>query len=157
MNYDQVNKLSDYILDEVIPLLHITHSYTGFGEYVDSFRRTKSGRWMKKYSIIPLFPATYCVNTVEFLTRFNKQMVCFYGNERPEDGMLGLIFQFTPTLHMNGKLYIWFEHEKVNSYIAPQILFDDIKEYLKFVNDNKDLKMLGNTQDRDLGFQKLSV
>ena len=153
MNYDDVNKLSEYLIKEIFPLINSCRYYKNFAEYLDDFKRTKSGRWMRTQSFLGFFPLVYFVDPAKFLERHKNNIVCFCPSEKPEDGTMSVILQISPEFHVSGRIYAWIENNRINSYITPLTMFKDVKDYLQFSKDNEDLKRIGNTQEREMGYK----
>lgn len=55
-------------------------------------------------------------------------------------------------LHVLARLYHWIEHDKIRAYLMLTCAYRDQEEYLKFFDDNKALRLTGNTEEKTLGF-----
>lgn len=154
MNFDHVNKMSDFYREKMLPHLRSQLHVTDFGNYLSRMCETPSGKWLK--TDLKAFPLSYCINPVEFAKKYVKKCVTFLGTSNPQDGNLLIIYQITPTLHVLARLYQWIEHDgEVRAYLMVTCAYRDHDEYLTFFDDNKTLRLEGDTEKRVAGFGSL--
>jgi hypothetical protein len=150
MNFDHVNKISDYCHEQLMPHITIRIPVVDFGVYISKMVDTPSCRWMRHE--LRAFPINYFVDPVQFVKKYSKKCVSMIGTTNPQDGAFNLIYQISPTLHILARIYHWMEQEKVRAYLMLTCAFRDQEEFNAFFEDNIPLRMIGNTEDKPTGF-----
>lgn len=150
MNFDHVNKVSDYTRDNLMPHLVSLLQVSDFGNYMSKLVDLPSCKWMRRE--LRAYPVNYFVDPAMFVKKYAEKCVTFIGTSSPQDGSMHIIYQISPTLHVLARLYNWVEHEKVRSYLMLTCAYRHQTEFLKFFDDNKSLRLTGNTEERHAGF-----
>lgn len=150
MNFDHINKISDYCREQIFPHLSNKIQTTDFGNYLSKMVDTESCEWMENE--LKAFPVSYLVDPVGFVKKYSKKCVAFIGTSSAQDGAFNIIYQISPTLHVLARIYHWIEHDDVRAYLALTCAYRSEEEYLKFFDDNKSFRLTGNTEERLTGF-----
>jgi hypothetical protein len=98
------------------------------------------------------YPINYFVNPVDFAKKYAKNCVTFTATANPQDGVMHLIYQISPTFHVLARLFHWVEHDEVRAYLMLTCAYQKHEDFLSFFDDNKSLRLVGNTEDRITGF-----
>lgn len=155
MNFDHVNKVSDFDRTELFPYWSNKLSVADFGQYLARMAETKSGRWMA-YEL-RIMPITYFIDPVKFSKKYAKKCITFTGTSNPQDGAFNVIYQISPTLHVLARLFQWVEQEEIRAYYTLMTAHKYFEEYMAFFDENKLLRLEGNTEERIVGFTDKSM
>lgn len=150
MNFEHVNKIADYVRSKVMPYLKNTIQITDFGYYLTKMSETPSCRWMRKD--IRVFPVNYCVEPIRFLQKYEKRCVAFVGTPSPQEGVMNIVYQLSPTFHVLARFYHWIENDEVLAYLMLTCAYKEYNDFLEFYDDNISLRMVGNSEEKPLGF-----
>lgn len=150
MNFDHVNKVSDYTRNLIMPNLTNRMPISDFGHYLSRMVDSPSCAWMK--TDLRAYPINYFVDPVAFTKKYAKKCIAFMGTMNPQDGSMNMVYQISPTFHVLARLYHWIEQDKVRAYLMLTCAFRDQDEYLKFFDENKTLRLTGDTEEKPLGF-----
>lgn len=150
MNFDHINRISDYTRTEIMPNLASRMHVTDFGDYLSKMCESPSCRWMRRK--LRAYPVNYCVDPVGFTKKYASKCIAFTGTLNPQDGAMNVIYQISPTLHVLARLFHWVEHEKVRAYLMLTCAYESQDEFLAFFDDNTSLRLTGNTEERAAGF-----
>lgn len=150
MNFDHINRISDYTRTEIMPNLASRMHVTDFGDYLSKMCESPSCRWMRKK--LRAYPINYFVDPVAFTKKYAKKCIAFMGTMSPQDGSMNMVYQISPTLHILARLYHWIEQDKVRAYLMLTCAYRDQAEYLKFFDENKSLRLTGDTEEKSMGF-----
>lgn len=67
---------------------------------------------------------------------------------KPEDGLQRIIYQISPTLHVELCLWFWVENKELQQYGSVFAACNDESEFLRFVDDlYKKMRKTGDTED----------
>lgn len=151
MNFDEINKIYEYISTSVYPHLKCRWSKTVTSELV-----------VDKYlSIIDTDPnyqllaVPYLFDPLLFLKKFVDNCIIYYNTTDPSDGLMLILHQMAPKLHVHSRLVAWVENDVVHSYLTSLVFHKNGEDAIKFMNDNSGLKKHGNTADRKSGGFKI--
>lgn len=150
MNFDHINKVSDYVRENLMPHMRTLVPLPDFGNYLLRISECPSCKWMKNE--IRILPINYFVDPEAFMKKYAKMCVSFSGTGAPQEGAFCIIYQITPTFHVLARLYHWVENNDVKAYLMLACAYRDHKEYLEFFDGNKDLRCIGDTEEKQLGF-----
>jgi len=150
MNFDHVNQVSDYCRNQILPHLTSRINVNDFGNYLGKISEVQSCRWMRQE--LRAFPINYFVNPVAFTKKYAKKCVAFTGTGNPQEGALNIIYQISPSFHVLARLYHWVEHSEVRAYLMLTCAYRDHDDYLAFFDENRSLRLVGNTEERMAGF-----
>ena len=150
MNFDHANKVSDYFRENIWP--HMTNHFPAldFSNYLSKLAELSACKWMQ--TEMKAFPVNYFMDPHKFVKKYEKNCVTFLGTTDARDGSMQIIYQISPTFHVLARLFHWMEQEEVKSYLMLTVAFRDMKEFSEFFDENKDLRLTGNTEDRVTGF-----
>lgn len=148
MNYDHLNKIYDYWRKDILP--HLVHNFntTSFEDYLKRFAWLPSGKWIKDGEKVKINRSGFAVDPVRFVKKFKDKCVAYNAPVKPEDGIQRVIYQISPTLHLELALWIWMEYDVMQSYGSVFICYHDEKEYLDFVDELVKLRRTGNTEEK---------
>ena len=150
MNFDQVNKVSDYCRENIFPLLEMRLHVPDFGYYLTRMSECPSCKWMR--TELHAYPVTYFVEPIAFMKKYQKKCITFLGSGNPNDGAMNIIYQISPTLHVLARLYHNIEHDKVQAYLMLTTIYEKLDDYNSFFDENKSFRLTGNTEDK-IGFK----
>ena len=152
MNYDHVNKISDYFRDVITPHLTSRIGISDFGDYLTKIAASPSFRWMRHD--LRAFPINYFVDPDKFLTKYSKKCVGYAGSSDAREGAMQIVFQVSPEFHVLARLYNWIEKEEVKAYLMLTVVYRNHEDFTEFFDDNKAIRLSGNTDNKGhVGFQ----
>lgn len=150
MNYNHSNKTFDYYRKNIFP--HLTHNFsaTSFDDYLRKFSFVSSGKWLRDMEKVRVTRITLGLNPDDLVKKFKKQCVTYNSPAKPDEGYQRAIYQISPTLHFEMTMWIWIEHEDIQSYAFLIVCYSDEQEYTKFMDTIWELRREGNTEDKPL-------
>jgi hypothetical protein len=148
MNYNHLNKVYDYWRKEVLPYLIHNFTVASFDEYLKRFSYLPSGKWLKDLEKVKIGRLGFALDPQLFVKKYKDCCVAYNAPLKVDDGIQRVIYQFTPTLHAEMALWIWVEHEVLQSYCSLFFCYNNEKEFSDF-SDNLYEKMRreGNTEE----------
>lgn len=149
MNFTQINDVGNFI-NKHLKYLHNHITCKSMDDYLNEIHFLKKFAWLKECHTVMRSHALY--KTEDFLKRFEKKCVSVYSPRTPEDGILKIIYQISPTIHLEASLFAWFEVNEVYSYIYFVAMFNNINEYIELLDSIKDIQQFGQTGENKLGF-----
>ena len=150
MNFDHVNQISDYTRTQIFPHLNHRIQVSDFGNYLSKMVEAPSCKWMR-YEL-RAYPINYFVDPVAFTKKYTKKCITYVGTTNPQDGAMNIIYQISPSFHVLARLYHWVEHSEVRAYLMLTCAYRDHADYLAFFDENRALRLVGNTEERMAGF-----
>lgn len=150
MNFNDINKVADYFRNELMPFLSNRISVLDFSNYLTRISECPSCKWMK--TELNAFPINYCVDPFKFLKKYQKKCISVIGSTNPQDGAFHIIYQISPTLHIFARIYHWIDRDEVKAYLMLTVIYKTQEEYLEFYDENTELRLTGNTDERPAGF-----
>lgn len=151
MNYDHVNKVSDYFRNKIAPHLRSYVNISDFGDYLTKIAHTKSCRWMRQD--LRAFPITYFVDPEKFFDKYGNKCIAYTGSTDPREGAMQIVFQLSPEFHVLARLYNWIEKEEVKAYLMLTVVFRNHDDFVEFFDSNKEIRLTGNTEaNQHIGF-----
>lgn len=148
MNYNQLNQTYDYWRKEIAPHLVNHFNVINFEEYLKRFAYTPHGRWIRDGIMVKISRIGFAIDPEKFLAKYKSQCITYNSPIKAEDGVQRIIYQISPTLHIELALWIWIEHEVVQSYGSVFVCYNNHDEYLKFLDELYKLRRTGNTEDK---------
>jgi len=148
MNYNHCNKVHEYWRDKILPLLVHRHPCASFDGYLREFSFLPSGKWLRTMEKVKLLRTAFAVDPEKLLEKYKEHCVTYNCPVKPEDGIQRVIYQISPTLHFEAALWIWVEHDVVNSYASVFVCYNEEEEYLKFIDSIWDMRREGNTEEK---------
>lgn len=148
MNYDTFNKIFDYHRKDIFPHLRHVFSATSFDDYLRRFSFLPHGKWLRDMEKVKVSRVTLPLDPVKLVKKFKDKCVTYNSPSKPDEGYQRAIYQVSPTLHFEMTMWIWIEHEEIQSYAFLIVCYNDEQEYNKFVDTIWDLKREGNTEDK---------
>jgi hypothetical protein len=148
MNYNHLNKIHEYWHDKVLPNISHNCTVTSFDDYLKKFSFLKSGRWLKEMVSVKIHRMGFVVGPEAFTKNYKSKCVTYNAPMKPEDGLQRIIYQISPTLHVEFALWIWMEHDIVNSYGSVLVCYNNEKEFNQFMDELYLIKRTGNTEDK---------
>jgi hypothetical protein len=150
MNYDQLNQIHDYWYEDVAP--HLVHQYTvtSFDDYLRKFSFLPSGKWLHDMENLKLRRIIFLVDPIKFAKKYKEFCVTYNAPVKAEDGFQRVIYQLSPTMHIEAAFYVWIEHKIVQSYVTPFVCHNVgvEKEYATLIKDLYKIRREGNTEDK---------
>lgn len=134
MNYDHLNTVYDFWRKDVLPNLSHHLSIDSFNEYLKRFSFLPSGKWLQRMELVKLNRIGFAVDCAKFVKKYEPYCVAYNAPVKPEDGLQRIIYQISPTLHLEMTLWIWVENEKLQQYGTIFACYNDEKEFLSFVD-----------------------
>lgn len=145
MNYDIYNKIYDKLRVDVFPNLRSLATVIDFEDYMHKVH--SSEKLLRQYR---LFPIPYFVKAKEFMEQHKKKCVSYWSPSDPaKEGSMGIVYQFSPTLHVWARLHNWAENEgnTLIFHLTLAVAFIDYDDFLKVADDTYVNRMEGNTDD----------
>lgn len=147
MNYNHLNKVYDYWRKDILP--NLTHRFTSltFDDYLKKYSFLPSGKWLKEFELVKLSRIGFAIDIKKFVKKYNHFCVTYNSPMKPDDGLQRIIYQLSPTFHAELSLWIWIEHENLQSYGSLFTCYHDEEEFLKFSDEIYKMRREGNTED----------
>lgn len=152
MNYDNVNKTGDYWKEKIAPNLQTVMYFSSFEYYLKRMSGLPSGKWLEDSVNVMFLKIPYLLDTELFLSHYKKKCVSFITPPKPEDGVHRIIYQISPTLHVEASLWMWIEKNEVYSYVGVFACANKYADYMKFCNEVEKFKHIGDTENSGFGF-----
>lgn len=148
MNYDNCNKIQEYWRKKLSPFIHHNFTVTSFDDYLKRFSFLPSGKWLRDMECVKLSKLSFAVDPERFIKKYHDRCVTYNCPIKLEDGFQRIIYQISPTLHLESGVWLWVEHEYVQSYISLLICYNNEDEYSDFINEIWKIRREGNTEDK---------
>jgi len=148
MNYDHLNNVYEFWRKDILP--NLTHAFTvdSFNEYLKRFAFLPSGKWLKEMDRVKLNRIGFAVDSEKFVKKYREYCVAYNAPVKPEDGLQRIIYQISPTLHVEIAIWIWMENKELQQYGGIFACYNDEQEFLVFVDElYKKMRKKGNTED----------
>jgi len=152
MNYDHVNKTYDFWAKSIRPHLTTKFQVTSFDDYLKKLSFCKTYRWLREMESVKLTRLPMALDPVAFVKKYSEKCIAVNPPARPEDGMQRMIFQISPTLHIEAGLWAWVENNELHSYLGMMICHKTDEELTEFLTEVEPLRRTGNTEERNTGF-----
>lgn len=148
MNYDYINQIHDYWMSDIFP--HLVHRYTtvSFEDYLRRISFLPSCKWIRKMEKVKIARVPFAVIPHDFVKKYKDCCVTYNAPTKPDEGLQRIIYQFSPTLHLEASLWIWIENKILQSYVMMTVCYHEEKEYLAFIDDLYTIRREGNTEDK---------
>lgn len=148
MNYDHTNQVHTYWRDKILP--HLSHRFTvtSFDDYLKKMSFLPSGKWLKDFDGVNVGRAVFAMDPEKVVKKYAKYCIAHNFPSKIEDGIQRIIYQLSPTLHMEIAIWIWVEHDELQSYAAAFICYHNTSEYLDTLDDMYEMRRSGNTEDK---------
>ena len=145
MNYNEINKIYEYMKTDIYP--HCNEQWDNIStEEILIDRYLSNIDDTRKYKLLAV---PYLMKSDEFLKKFKRECIVTYNTIDPADGLLLFIHQIDVDLHLASRLFCWVENDKVQNYIASLIFHKNLIKAVKFVTDNSWLRCEGDTEERE--------
>ena len=148
MNYEHLNKVHQYWRKELFP--HLIHRFTAtsFDDYLRKFSFTPSGKWLWDMEKVKLSRILFAVDPKKLLKKYEDHCVTYNSPVKPEDGLQRIIYQLTPKLHFEVGIWVWVEHDIIQSYGSIFVCYENEADYSKLADDLSKFRREGNTEDK---------
>lgn len=151
MNFDHLNKVYDFWRGDILPNLSHVYTIDSFNEYLKRFSFLPSGKWLQRMEVVKLNRVGFAVDAKKFTKKYKHVCVAYNAPMKPEDGLQRIIYQISPTLHVEIALWIWVEHDELQQYASLFACYGDEAEFLAFVDDlYKKMRKEGNTEEKSI-------
>jgi hypothetical protein len=148
MNYDHLNNVYDFWRKDVLPSLSHNFNVDSFNDYLKRFAFLPSGKWLRDMEKVKLNRIGFAVDCKKLVKEFKEKCVAYNAPMKPEDGLQRIIYQISPTLHLEVAVWIWMENKEIQQYASVFACYHNEKEFLDFVDDlYKRMRKKGNTED----------
>lgn len=150
MNYDHLNQVYDYWRKDIFP--HLEHHFhaVSFEDYLKRFAYLPSGKWIRDSETVKLSRVGFAIDPKKFVTKYKAHCVTYNAPAKPEEGVQRVIYQMSPTLHLEMAVWIWVEHDNLQAYSSVFICYNDRAEYTKFMDELYKIRRTGNTEDKQV-------
>lgn len=156
MNYDHLNNIHDYWVKEIFPNLSHHMAISSFDDYLKQISLLSEVKWLREFNSVKFLRIPFMVDPASFSNVYKNQCVAYCCPSDSKDGLHRVIYQISPTLHLEAALWIWVENENVCSYMSLFTCFKEEKELSKFFNDILPMRRMGNTEENPMsGFAGL--
>ena len=148
MNYNHLNKVHTYLQENILP--NLLHQYTtiSFDDYLKRFSFLPSGKWLREMDNVKCSRIMFAIDPEGFTKAYKKYCVTYDIPLKMDDGMYRIIYQVSPTLHLEIAVWVWVEHDVLNSYAIAFACYKDDKEYSDLVKSLWCFKREGNTEEK---------
>ena len=147
MNYEYNNRIHKYWIEEVFPYLQHHITVGSFDDYLKRISFLPCGKWLKEFSSVKLLRLPLLIDPAAFVKTYEEHCVTYCCPTKPEDSFQRIIYQMSPTLHMEVALYAFMEKENIQTYATMFICFENKEELLKFLDAAYLMRRKGNTDD----------
>lgn len=150
MNYDHLNSVYEFWRKDILP--NLSHAFTvdSFNEYLKRFAYCPSGKWLRDMERVKLNRIGFAVDCEKFAKKYKDCCVAYNAPVKPEDGLQRIIYQISPTLHVEMAVWIWMENKELQQYGGIFACYHDEQEFLVFVDElYKKMRKKGNTEDAE--------
>ena len=157
MNYNHLNKVYDYWRKDILPNLVHVFTIGSFDDYLKRFSYLPSGKWLRDFEKIKLTRIGFAVDPKRFSKKYKHACVAYNAPVKPEDGLQRIIYQISPTLHIEIAIWIWIEHDIIQSYASAFACYHEEKEFDSFCDEIYKMRREGNTEEKPtaVGFGEL--
>jgi hypothetical protein len=100
---------------------------------------------------VKLAKTIFLVDPKKFVKKYKDVCITYNAPSRPEDGFQRIIYQISPTLHVEAALWLWIEHEILQAYILTFSCYHEEIEYLEFLDEIYKMRREGNTEEKAPG------
>ena len=148
MNYDHLNTVYEFFRKDVLP--NLTHSFNvdSFNRYLNLFSFLPSGKWLRDIEKAKLSRIDFAVDCKKLVRELKDKCVAYNTPIKPEDGRQRIIYQISPTLHIEVTVWIWMEQKDYSNMPRVLAAYNDEQEFLRWVDDiYKRMRKRGNTED----------
>lgn len=152
MNYTNTNKVYDYWKNNIRPYVHHNFTVASFDDYLKKIAGLPSFKWLFDMESVRFGKLGFAVDTEKFLKTYENKCVTFLSPMKVEEGIQKIIYQITPTIHIDVSVWAWLEHNEVYSYSSLLACYHSDKEFIKFTDKLLDIRKDGNTEDKPKGF-----
>lgn len=149
MNYNHLNKVYSYWRKKIVP--HLSHNFTvsSFDDYLKRFSCLPSGQWIHDLDELKLNRVGFAIDPEKFVKKYAQYCVTHNAPTKVEDGIQRVIYQLSPTFHIEMGIWIWIEHDEIQSYGSLFTAYKDESELLEFADElYSKMKREGNTEEK---------
>ena len=147
MNYNHLNKISEYVQTNLLPHFESRLTVQSFEDYLKRFSGIPRGRWMRDLDSLQISRTIFAVDPSALAEQYKPHCVAHLTPMKPDEGAHRVIYQMSPTLHFEMAVLLWVEHDVVNSFASVTACYKNMKEYLEFCSEIWKLRRTGNTAD----------
>ena len=157
MNYNNLNSVYDYWNKDMLPYLSHNFTVASFDDYLKRMAYLPTCKWIYDGEKIKITRIPFAIDPKKFVKKYKDVCVTYNCPIRPEDGFQRIIYQISPTIHLEISIWIWIEHKVLQSYAFVFICYHDENEYFKFVDDIHKMRREGDTEEKNVkgGFASL--
>ena len=148
MNYTHLSETHTYWMDNIFP--HLSHNFQAgtFEHYLGRFAYLPSGKWLKDAEKVKTSRITVALDPIALVKKYKSVCVTYNTPAKPEEGVVRVIYQVSPTMHMEAAFWIWVENNVVQSYAMVFACYNNEKEYLSLLKDLRPLYRSGDSADK---------
>jgi hypothetical protein len=151
MNYDHLNLITDYWKKNIFPNLTQHMVINSFDDYLKRMAYLPSCKWLSEFKSIKVLRSPSVVDPIAFTSRYKDKCLTFCCPVNPEGGFQTVVYQISPTLHLETNLMMWIERDEVKSYSSILACFRENDEFVEFLEDIKDIRKIGDTDKETRG------
>lgn len=157
MNYDNLNTIYKHWRKDIYPHLACHMTITSFDDYVKRFSFLSSGKWLRDWDCAKLSRLGFAVNLEKFVKKYKDHCVSFSAGGKPEEGIQRIVYQISPTLHVEATVWMWMENDILQSYASLIACYHKEDEFLHFFDAVYSIRKEGNTEEKETagGFANL--
>ena len=150
MNFDHLNTVYDFWRKDILPNLIHVFTVDSFNEYLKRFAFCPSGKWLRDMEKVKLNRIGFAVDCKKFAKEYKDSCVAYNAPVKPEDGLQRIIYQISPTLHVEMALWAWVENKELQQYGGIFACYNNEQEFLAFVDElYRKMRKKGNTEDSE--------
>jgi len=154
MNYDHLNKISEYWKEKIFPYLSFNYNIGSFQEYIQEFCLLPSGKGMRDKNSIKMIRFPFVIDPYLFLKKYKNNCISFFSPmDVPKEGHNVFIHQISPVFHVESRLVLWVERERIQSYLMVWVWFIYNNDFERFYSEIEPMKRIGDTEkEKEFGF-----
>ncbi len=148
MNYDHLNQTYDYWAEKIRPHLTARMQVASFEDYLKKFTFTKSGRWIRDAECVRFTRPPAAIDPELFVKKYSDNCVAIIPPMHPTEGLGRVIFQLSPTLHLESMTTAWVENNELQSYLSMFVCHKTDAEMTELLEVLSTMRRTGNTEER---------
>lgn len=148
MNYEHLTKMHNRWKDDFFPYIDHSITVTSFDDYLKKMSFLPPCKWLRDLDQIKILRIQFACDPSKFAKHYQEKCVAYCSPARQEDGFQRIIYQISPTLHVEAAYWSWVENENAQAHLTLMAYFHDTKEFTEFLDTVYEFRCTGNTEDK---------
>ncbi|HQI46004.1 MAG TPA: hypothetical protein PLC59_08100 [Bacteroidales bacterium] len=150
MNYDHLNTVFEYWRKDILPYLSNRFTVESFQEYLKRFSFCPSGKWLRDMEKVKFNRLGFAIEIEKFVKKYKDFCVTYNVTTKPEEGAQRMIYQLSPTFHVELVLWAWIENKELQKYGTIFTCYNEEQAFIDFVDElYKKMRKTGNTENNE--------